>query len=186
MFFKKFKTSQICFLFAAFFVPFLSCSNFTEKHEKNDEIQLVTEFMTSRTAGKTDISYKMLDDKTKQIFSKKQFENYCFVFRVIEFEILPKNGDYIPVSYTFYDKKHKKNSNELYTFYITKNIEQIKIQNGKIVFPYIGFIALRKEIEQKNIEKAKYFSDVMLSIDPQNPDILESAEKMGFLSGKNQ
>ena len=37
-----------------------------------------------------------------------------------------------------------------------------------------------KTIEE-TFEKAKFFSHVMLTLDPKNPDVLETSEKMGFI-----
>jgi hypothetical protein len=141
----------------------------------------VTLFMQARTDGNTHQAYILLDKTTQTAFSEKDFEEYCFVFKPSEFEIMPEENGYTPISYTFYDKKYKKGSDELYTFYMTKNIEHIKLSEGKIVFPHIAFVNMRKAIEEKNIEKAKFFSDVMLGIDRNNPDVLETSEKMGFI-----
>jgi len=141
----------------------------------------VTLFIQARTDGNTHKAYNLLDKTTQEVFSEKDFEEYCFVFKPSEFEVLPEENGYTPISYTFYDKKYKKGSNELYTFYMTKNIEHVKLSEGKIVFPHIAFVNMRKAIEEKNIEKAKFFSDVMLGIDRSNPDVLETSEKMGFI-----
>ena len=141
----------------------------------------VTLFIQARTDGNTHRAYNLLDKTTQEVFSEKDFEEYCFVFKPSEFEVLPEENGYTPISYTFYDKKYKKGSNELYTFYMTKNIEHVKLSEGKIVFPHIAFVNMRKAIEEKNIEKAKFFSDVMLGIDRSNPDVLETSEKMGFI-----
>ena len=141
----------------------------------------VTLFIQARTDGNTHQAYILLDKTTQTAFSEKDFEEYCFVFKPSEFEVLPEKDGYIPISYTFYDKKYKKGSDELYTFYMTKNIEHVKLSGGKIVFPHIAFVNMRKAIEEKNIEKAKFFSDVMLGIDRSNPDVLETSEKMGFI-----
>ena len=163
----------VIFLFLPLF--FISCS----KADKQADI--VTRFMQARTEGYVHRAYLMLDKATQAAFSERDFEEYCFVFKPSEFEILPEENGYIPVSYTFYDKKYKKDSGELYTFYMTKNIEHIKLSGGKIVFPHVAFIALRKAIEEKNIDKAKFTSEVMLVIDRTNPDVLETAGNMGFI-----
>ena len=163
--------------FIVIFLPifFASCS----KAEKPQDP--VTQFMQARTDGNTHQAYILLDKTTQEVFSEKDFEEYCFVFKPSEFEIMPEENGYTPISYTFYDKKYKKGSNELYTFYMTKNIEHVKLINGKIVFPHIAFVNMRKAIEEKNIEKAKFFSDVMLRIDRTNPDVLETSGNMGFI-----
>lgn len=159
-----------------FFVVFclFSCS------KSDRSLEIIENFMQARLDGQTAKAYAMIDKKSRTEFSEKDFENYCFVYKPSEFEIAAGQNGYIEVSYTFYDKKFKKGNNELYTFYMTKNIERLKISDNKIVFPHIGFVHLRKAIEEKNIKEAKYFSDVMLKIDPTNPDVLETAEKMGL------
>lgn len=141
----------------------------------------VEEFMNARKEGSTKAAYGMLDEKSRSVFSEKEFEEYCFIYRISEFEIAPAENGYIGISYKFFDKKFKKGSDELYTYYITDNIERIKVVKGKIIFPHVAFVAMRKAIEDKDIEKAKHFSDVMLDIDPENPDVLETAVKMGFI-----
>ncbi|MBP5201447.1 hypothetical protein J6253_01785 [bacterium] len=171
------KRSFLIFLFFPIF--FASCS----KAEKPQDP--VTQFMQARIDGNTHQAYILLDKTTQATFSEKDFEEYCFVFKPSEFEILLEENGYTPVSYTFYDKKYKKGSNELYTFYMTKNVEHVKLSGGKIVFPHIAFLSIRKAIEEKNIEKAKFFSDIMLGIDQSNPDVLETAENMGFIQKRD-
>ena len=166
----------LIFLFPVFFV---SCS----KEEK--PLDTLSNFMQARIEGDSHKAYLLLDKSTRAAFSEHDFEEYCFVFKPSDFEILPEENGYIPVSYTFYDKKYRKGSDELYTFYMTKNIEHVKLSGGKIVFPHIAFIALRKAIEEKDIEKAKFTSDVMLVIDRTNPDVLETSENMGFIQKDN-
>ena len=166
---------KIFLIFFFFSIFFLSCS----KEVKSPDT--ATQFMQARIEGDNHKAYLLLDKTTQAAFSEHDFEEYCFVFKPSEFEILPEENGYIPISYTFYDKKYRKGSDELYTFYMTKNIEHVKLSGGKIVFPHIAFIALRKAIEEKNIEKAKFTSDVMLVIDRTNPDVLETSENMGFI-----
>ena len=171
------KRSFLILLFLPIF--FSSCS----KAEKPQDP--VTLFMQARTDGNTHQAYILLDKTTQEVFSEKDFEEYCFVFKPSEFEILPEENGYTPISYTFYDKKYKKGSDELYTFYMTKNIEHVKLNAGRIVFPHIAFVSMRKAIEEKNVEKAKFFSDVMLGIDKTNPDVLETSENMGFIQKRD-
>ncbi len=167
------KRFTVLFVFLPLFL--VSCS----KNEKSPDP--ATLFMQARLDGNTHKAYILLDKTTQAAFSEKDFEEYCFVFKPSEFEILPEENGYIPVSYTFYDKKYKKGSDELYTFYMTKNIEHIRLSGEKIVFPHIAFIAMRKAIEERNMEKARFFSDIMLGIDRTNPDVLETAGNMGFI-----
>ena len=119
---------------------------------KNVDLSLIEELINQ---SKDNIYEKKIKEIKEQ--SEKDFENYCFVYKPSEFEIAAGQNVYIEVSYTFYDKKFKKGNNELYTFYMTKNIERLKISDNKIVFPHIGFVHLRKAIEEKNIKEAKYF-----------------------------
>ena len=137
--------------------------------------------MQARVDGDTKKAYSLLDEDTKSAFPEQDFAEYCFVFKPSEFEVMPAENGYRKISYTFYDKKYKKGSGELYTFYMTQNIEHVKLNAGKIVFPHIAFVPMRKAIEDKDIEKAKFFSHVMLSLDSTNPDVLETSEKMGFI-----
>ena len=149
------------FVILLFFPVFLiSCS----KTEKSPDPAAL--FMQARIDGDIHKAYLLLDKATQAAFSEKDFEEYCFVFKPSEFEILPEENGYIPISYTFY---------------MTKNIEHIKLSGGKIVFPHIAFISLRRAIEEKNIEKARFSADVMLVIDRSNPDVLETAGNMGFI-----
>ena len=165
---------------------FLLLSFFAASCVKTDkEFDIATEFMQARVEGNAKKAYGMLDENTKKIFSEKDFEEYCFVFKPSEFEVSGAENGYVKISYTFYDKKYKKGSSELYTFYMTDNVEMVKIQNGKIVFPHVAFLSVRKAIEAKDIDKAEYFSNIMLKLDPQNPDVLGTAEKMGFIQRQN-
>ncbi len=171
MSFKHFFT-LLAFLLALISV---SCQNM----EKQPDI--IEKFMQARINGDTKKAYSLLDKNTQTAFSEKDFEEYCFVFKPSEFEISGEENGYKQISYTFYDKKYKKGSDELYTFYMTKNVERVRTADGKIVFPHIAFIPMRKAIEDKDIEKAKFFSHVMITLDPNNPDVLETSEKMGFI-----
>ena len=170
---------QLRRFFTLFFIFSVFISASCQKTDKRPDI--VEEFMQARVDGDTKKAYSLLDRNTKSAFPEKDFEEYCFVFKPSEFEIMPEENGYRKISYTFYDKKYKKGSDELYTFYMTKNVERIRISEGKIVFPHIAFVKMRRAIEEKDIEKAKFFSHVMLSVDSTNPDVLETSEKMGFI-----
>ena len=169
------------FLLFFLFLSFLpvSCA------KRDKELDIATEFMQARVDGDTKKAYGMLDENTRKVFQEKEFEEYCFVFKPSEFEVSGAENGYRKISYTFYDKKYKKGSKELYTFYMTDNIERVRIQNGKIVFPHVAFLSMRKAIEAKDVEKAEYFSNIMLELDPNNPDVLDTAEKMGFIQKQN-
>ena len=170
------RLQRLSALFLIFFSLFAaSC----QKADKQPDI--IEEFMQARIDGDTKRAYSLLDRNTKAAFSEQDFAEYCFVFKPSEFEVMPEENGYTKISYTFYDKKYKKGSDELYTFYMTKNIERVRTVDGKIVFPHIAFVPMRKAIESRDFEKAKFFSHVMLTLDPKNPDVLETSEKMGFI-----
>lgn len=168
-------TAILLLLFSLF-----SCKRNDEKNEQLDNLK---EFMEARKTGNSSLAYEMLSESTKNIFSKQVFDNYCFVYRVIDYKVLREEGLYFELSYNFYDKKYKKGSDELYTFYISQNSEKVKIENGKIVFPHIGFVLIRKHIEQKDIKKVEETLIQMAQIDSENPDLKETVEKMGFMTG---
>lgn len=147
---------------------------------KTDE-EIVNEFMDLRVKGKNDAAYKLLDDATKKVYSAEDFNNYCFVFRVIDYRIGENANSYFKVEYSFYDKKINKKTGALHTYYITENSESITLKGGKIVFPHIGYIFLRKNIEDKELERASDALKKMLSIDSLNPDINHTAEITGLL-----
>ena len=167
-------------LFSAFFTLFfltvaVSCQKTVEKTD------IIEDFMHARVEGDVKKAYRMLDEKTRGVFSEKEFGEYCFVFKPSEFNVSDAENGYRKISYTFYDKKYKKGSDELYTFYMTENVERVRLNNGKIVFPHVAFVKVRQAIDERDIEKAKFLSHVMLTLDPNNPDVLETSEKMGFI-----
>ena len=167
-------------LFSAFFTLFfltvaLSCQKTAEKTD------IVGDFMQARVDGDVKKAYGMRDEKTRGVFSEKEFGEYCFVFKPSEFKVSDAESGYKRISYTFYDKKYKKGSDELYTFYMTENVEHVRLDDGKIVFPHVAFVKMRKAIEDRDVEKAKFLSHVMLTLDSNNPDVLETSEKMGFI-----
>jgi hypothetical protein len=153
---------------------FVSCT-------KSDE-GIVQKFMELRKAGNSEAAYDLLTETTKNTFKRHEFDNYCYIYRVIDFEIEPVQNGYFGVVYDFYDKRFNKESGELYTFYITKNRESLKVENGRIVFPHTGFIIIRKEVEDKNIEQVEEIINKMRRIDPENPEVNETAENLGFSS----
>lgn len=147
---------------------------------KPDDMSIVTGFFEARKSGDFANAYEMLSENSKNAFSKEQFENYCFVFRVIEYAVPSEKDGYLAVNYNYYDKKFNKVTKELYTYYITQNVENIKVDDGKIVFPHTGFTLVRKFIEEKKIDEAGSIFSKMFSIDSLNPDVLRSAALMGF------
>ena len=155
-----------------------ACS--VDKTESDPESRIVREFFEARVSGNADAAYGMLSESTKRLYSDAQFKEYCFIYKVVEFENSAANGGYIPVKYTFYDKKYKKESTELYTYYITDNIENLRVENGKILFPHVGFIALRQAIEARDPGKAEAAVKSMRDLDPENPDVRDTIDKMGF------
>ena len=160
---------------------FIACS----KIEK-DEVGIFKEFMELRKAGNYGAAYEMLSDPTRHVFSKEAFDNYCFVYRVIDFEVFKESRGYVRSVYNFYDKKYKKDSDELYTFYISSNTETVRIEEGKILFPHIGFIEMRKNIEERKTDELKETLRKMIIIDPENPEVNQTAKKMELLSGSEE
>lgn len=147
---------------------------------KHDEKPDIIKFFEARKSGDVASAYEMLSDSSKKAFSKEQFENYCFVFRVIDYKVESSEYGFVVVSYNFYDKKLSKETKELYTYYITRNLETLKVENGRIIFPHVGFVLIRQFIEQKKIEEVQKMFEKMLSIDNKNPDVIKSASLMGF------
>lgn len=141
---------------------------------------VVKGFFEARKSGDFASAYEMLSENSKNAFSKEQFENYCFVFRVIEYGTAIEKDGYFGVNYSYYDKKFNKATGELYTYYINQNVENVRVENGKIVFPHTGFILVRKFIEEKKVDEAGNIFRKMLSIDRGNPDVRNSASLMGF------
>lgn len=160
-------------IFALILIDLCGCS-------KPEESSVITGFFEARKSGDFASAYEILSQDSKNLFTKEQFENYCFVFRVIEYAEAEKKDGYFVVNYTYYDKKFNKVTGELYTYYITQNVENIRVENGKIVFPHTGFILVRKFIEEKKTDEAGNIFRKMLSVDRNNPDVKKSASLMGF------
>jgi len=115
----------------------------------------------------------MIDDKTQNLTGFNLFKKYCFIYKVESFEIKSEKNNYFEVNYKFYDKKFKKDSKQLYTFYISKTKEFIKFsQSKKIVFPYPFFIEIRKSIENHKTNDLKKIIKKMMLIDEKNQDLI--------------
>jgi hypothetical protein len=170
-----FHGTKVGIVFLCLFPFIAGCSSFF----KSDK-EIVNEFMLLRVDGKNNAAYEFLDDDTKKVYSEEDFNNYCFVFRVIDYRIGKDVNGYFKVEYTFYDKKINRKTGELHTYYITENSENIKLKGGKIVFPHIGYVELRKNIESKLLDEASMTLRKMLSIDPANPDTSHTAEITGL------
>ena len=166
-----------------FFFSFFSCNRVVNQ---KDDAEIFREFMELRKTGNSSAAYGMLSDSTRLAFSSEAFDNYCFVYRVIDFEVFKESSGYVRSVYNFYDKKNKKDSDELYTFYFSSNTETVRIHDGKILFPHVGFIQVRKYIEEKKMDGLKETLRKMVDIDPGNPEVNETSEKMGFLSGSEK
>jgi len=147
---------------------------------RTDDKSVIEGFFEARKSGDVAGAYEMLSKSSRNSFSKEQFENYCFVFRVIEYKSGSIENGYFVVNYNYYDKKFNKVTKELYTYYINQNVETIKIEDGKIVFPHTGFVLIRQFIEEKKIDEVGKMIDRMLAIDNKNPDVVKSATLMGF------
>ena len=120
--------------------------------DESPEHKTVRKFFELRETGNTGEAWKILSEKSRRIFSKKEFKEYAFIYKVSDIIGIKENKDYFQVRYNYYDKKYKKNSDELYTFYITENVENLKVGKTGIIFPYTGYFALRKAIEKKRYE----------------------------------
>ncbi len=141
---------------------------------------VVYNFFLLRQAGDTDSAWYMLSNKSRQLYSADQFKQYCFVYKVIDFSVGEQKDGFYPVSYTYYNKRMDKKGH-LHNFYITKETEYLSVKNGSIVFPHTLFVSLRNAIEQQDIDKARSIVRQMLELSPRQPEVLESAEKMGLL-----
>jgi hypothetical protein len=174
-------------IIALFLLPVLAGSWKKEDPvPKNDIPESIIRFIELRKEGDTAQAYRMLSEKSRRYFTFDDFDDYCFIYRIIDVKSLKKEGEgYYEAVYTYYDKRFKKGSGELYTFYITENIENIKTDETGLLFPHTGFIALRENIEKRDTESAEQTVKTMLSIDPENPDVLKSAEQMGFIPGSS-
>jgi hypothetical protein len=157
----------------------VSCS----KTGENTDLEKVTNFFKFRESGNTEKAWTMLSQSSRTAFSREQFDRYCFVFKVSEVTEIKKQGDYFKVTYNFYDKKYKKDSQELYTFYITENVENIKVGKNGIIYPFPGYLTLRKAVEKGDLKQVGSAIRKMLKVDSSNPDVLKSAEDMG-ISGR--
>ena len=151
---------------------------------KDAEREKIDHFFEMREAGNTVEAWKMLSEKSRKVFSKKEFKGYCFIYKVSEIIDVKKGTGYYKVKYNFYDKKYKKNSNELYTFYIRDNVENLKVDKTGIVFPYTGYLFLRKAVEKRDMNDVGATVKKMLQIDRFNPDVIKSAERMGIDIGQ--
>ncbi|HOB71889.1 MAG TPA: hypothetical protein PKM18_08910, partial [bacterium] len=64
--------------------------------------------------------------------------------------------------------------------------ETVRIKEGKILFPHIGFIEMRKNIEERKTDELKETLRKMIIIDPENPEVNQTAKKMELLSGSEE
>ena len=167
-------------LVSIFALILISSSCIRSGSVKGAEREKINQFFQMRKAGNTVDAWKMLSKESKKIFSEKEFKEYCFVYKVSETVEVNENDGYYKVKYNFYDKKYKKNSNELYTFYIRDNVENLKVDKTGIVFPYTGYLFLRKAVEKKDMNDIDATIRKMLQIDRSNPDVIKSAEKMSI------
>lgn len=139
---------------------------------------IIKNFFDLRVSGDYKAAYELLSDKTKKNIAYEKFEKYCFMYKVVEYRQFPAENGFIKVTYKFYDKKLKKGSGELYTFYITDNAEFISFDSDRIVFPQPYFLDLREAVEEKNILKAEQSVAKMLELSPKQVEALETAKAM--------
>ena len=170
-------------LASVFVLTLISFSCTENGSDVSPEHKAVRKFFELREAGNTGEAWKMLSEKSRRIFSRKEFDEYAFIYKVSEIIDIKESDGYFKVSYNYYDKKYKKNSEELYTFYITENVENLKVEQTGIIFPYTGYFALRKAIEKKDMNEVNAVVKKMLQVDSGNPDVVKSAEQMGVRAG---
>jgi len=171
-------------LVSIFALILISSSCIRSGSQKDPEREKIDKFFEIREAGNTVEAWEMLSEESRKVFSEKEFKEYCFIYKVSEIIDVKKDVGYYKVKYNFYDKKYKKDSNELYTFYIRDNVENLKIDKTGIVFPYTGYLFLRKAVEKKDMNDIDTTVKKMLQIDRSNPDVIKSAEKMGIDIGQ--
>lgn len=157
----------------------LSCSKKGETTKVTQDKILVSNFFVLRKAGDSDSAWYLLSEKTRKHITIEQFKEYCFVYKVIDFSVEDEKDGFHQVKYTFFDKKVDENG-KLRNYFITKEKEYISVDGGGIVFPHVGFLALREAIKQKDIEKAKQIIKQMLELNPNQPEVIETAKNMGL------
>jgi len=163
----------------------VSCEKFTY-NSKDGEIKKINHFIELRKKGETEKAFRLLSQNSRNVFSIEDFERYCFIYKIVDTEVkIEEKSGYYVVTYSFYDKKFDKENDALYTFYISENSESIRVDDSGIVFPHTGFTVLRNNIENRDMASAKNTVEKMLAVDSNNPDVIKSAQKMGFIQDEN-
>ena len=141
---------------------------------------VVRTFFVLRQSGDSDSAWYLLNEKTKKSVPADLFKRYCFVYRVKTFTIGEKKDGFIPVRYTYYDKKMDEKG-ALRNYFITPEVEYILVENGGITFPQAWFVSLREAIKRKDIHRAKMVVGKMLELSPRQPEVLKTARTMGLM-----
>ncbi|MFO7735828.1 MAG: hypothetical protein R6W70_06380 [bacterium] len=163
------------FFTALLFFVCLSC----ESSRKDTEI--IDSFFKLRKEGAVDEAWPMTDAGTREKISFRLFERYCFKNKVIRYDIKKSEDDFYVVTYSFYDKRFKKDGSELHTFYINSITEHIRVDRGKIIFPHPLFLKLREDIEADNLDSAKETINKMLDISPGQKDVISTGKRLGLI-----
>lgn len=158
----------------------VSCSKKAETTKVTPDKILVSNFFVLRKAGDSDSAWYLLSEKTRKQITIEQFRKYCFVYKVIDFSVEDEKDGFHQVTYTFFDKKVDEDGT-LRNYFITKEDEYISIDRGSIVFPHVGFLALRDAIREKDMDRAKRAITQMLDLSPQQPEVVETAKNMGLI-----
>ncbi|MCK5808724.1 hypothetical protein KAH37_07055 [bacterium] len=169
-------------LFLLLLIMFLasSCSEKTEPKKVSHENLIIRNFFVLRQAGDTDSAWLLLSEKTRKHITMEQFQKYCFIYKVMDFELKKSDGEFQQISYSFYDKKMNKDG-KLHNYFITNTEEYITVDKSGIIFPHVGFLVLRDAIRQKDMERAKRAIRQMLELSPKQPEVVETAKNMGLM-----
>lgn len=148
---------------------FVSCDSKTD---------IVNKFMSLRERGNYEEAYNFIDIDSKKEIPFEKFFKYCFEYKVGDYHIKGERDGAVEVEYHFFDKRYKKGTNELYTFYVSKNSEFLIVKGGKIIFPHPLFIDFKEKVRLHDSDGAEKVIKKMLSISPSQKEVLELAEKM--------
>lgn len=161
-----------------FFIVFIFLSLFFVSCESKTDV--VNKFMSLRESGDYKKAYEFVEEASRKEIPFEKFSKYCFEYKVGDYNIKGEKDGAVEVEYHFFDKRYKKGTNELYTFYVSKNSEFLIVSSGKIVFPHPLFLDFKEMVRSHNSDEAEKIIKKMLSISPQQKEVLELASKMGM------